>query len=47
MLEAKKLVDWDGTSHLSGVELQTKIAKTITQPPNVIQRIKDVLKESS
>ncbi len=47
MLEAKKLVDWDGTSHLSGVELQTKIEKTITQPPGVIKRIKDVLKESS
>ncbi len=47
MLEAKKLVDWDGTSHLSGVELQMKIDKTITQPAGVIKRIKDVLKESS
>ena len=40
MLEAKKLVDWDGTSHLSGVELQKKIEKTITQPPGVIKRSK-------
>jgi tripartite-type tricarboxylate transporter receptor subunit TctC len=47
LLDAKKLVDWDGTSHLSGVELQKKIEKTITQPPGVIKRIKDVLKESS
>lgn len=47
LLDAKKLVDWDGTSYLSGVELQKKIEKTITQPPGVIKRIKDVLKESS
>ena len=47
LLEAKKLVYWDGTSYLSGVELQKKIEKTITQPPSVIKRIKDVLKESS
>ena len=47
LLEAKKLVDWDGTSFLNGVELQKKIEKTITQPPDVIKRIKDILKESS
>jgi len=44
--EAKKLVDWDGTSYLSGADLQKKIDKTVTQPLEVIKRIKDVLKES-
>jgi hypothetical protein len=44
--DAKKLVDWDGTSFLSGVELQKKIEKTITQPPNVIKGIKEIFKES-
>lgn len=44
--EAKKLVDWDGTSHLSGVELQKKIETTVTQPPEVIKRIREILKES-
>ena len=47
LLEAKKLIDWDGTSYLNGVELQNKIEKTVTQPPEVIKRIKDILKESS
>ena len=47
LLEAKKLVDWDGTSYMNGLELQKKIEKTITQPPDVIKRIKDILKESS
>ena len=45
MTDAKKLVEWDGTSYLSGVELQKRIEKTITQPPDVIKRIKDILKE--
>jgi tripartite-type tricarboxylate transporter receptor subunit TctC len=44
--EAKKLVDWDGTSYLSGPELQKKIEQTVTQPPQVINRIKEILKES-
>jgi hypothetical protein len=43
--EAKKLVEWDGTSYLSGAELQKRIEKTITQPPDVIKRIKEILKE--
>ncbi len=47
LLEAKKLVDWDGTSYMNGLELQKKIERTITQPPNVIKRIKDILQESS
>ena len=46
LLEAKKLVDWDGTSYLNGVELQKKIAKTISQPAEIIQRVKDILKEA-
>jgi tripartite-type tricarboxylate transporter receptor subunit TctC len=44
--EAKKLMDWDGRSYLSGAELQNKIEKTVTQPPEVIIRIKDILKEA-
>src|SRR5258705_12693260 len=44
--EAKKLVDWDGASYFSGADLQKKIEKTVTQPPDVIRKIKDVLKES-
>ena len=44
--EAKKLVDWDGTSHLSGAELQKTIDKTISQPAEMIKRIKDILKEA-
>ena len=43
--EAKKLVDWDGTSYLSGADLQKKIEKTVTQPPDVIKQIKEILKE--
>jgi hypothetical protein len=46
MTEAKKLLDWDGASHLSGAELQKRIDKTVTQPPEVIKRIKEILKES-
>ena len=44
--EAKKLVDWDGASHLTGVDLQKKIDTTVSQPPDVIKRIKDILKDS-
>jgi tripartite-type tricarboxylate transporter receptor subunit TctC len=43
--EAKKLVDWDGTSYLNGAELQKKIETTVTQPLEVIKRIKEILKE--
>src|SRR5207344_328763 len=41
--EARKLVDWDGSSYLSGAELQKKIEATVTQPPEVIKRIKEIL----
>jgi tripartite-type tricarboxylate transporter receptor subunit TctC len=44
--EAKKLVDWDGVGFLNGPDLQKKIEKTITQPQEVIKRIKEILKES-
>lgn len=44
--EAKKLVDWDGSSHLGGIDLQKKIDKTVSQPADVIKRIKDILKDS-
>jgi hypothetical protein len=40
--EAKKLVDWDG-SFLSGEQLQKRIEKTVTQPPDVIKRVKAIL----
>ena len=44
--EAKKLVDWDGASHLNGAQLQKKIEATVTQPAAVIKQIKDILKEA-
>ena len=44
--EAKKLLDWDGTTYLNGEQLQKKMIATITQPPEVIKRIKEILAES-
>jgi|RhiMetdeSRZDD1v2_1073273.scaffolds.fasta_scaffold58774_4 tripartite-type tricarboxylate transporter receptor subunit TctC len=44
--EAKKLLDWDGATYLSGEQLQKKMISTITQPPEVIKRIKEILAES-
>jgi tripartite-type tricarboxylate transporter receptor subunit TctC len=44
--EAKKLTDWDGRWYLSGEQLQKKIETTITQPPDVIKRIREILEES-
>jgi tripartite-type tricarboxylate transporter receptor subunit TctC len=44
--EAKKLLDWDGTTYLSGEQLQKKIDATVTQPPEIIKRIKEILAES-
>jgi tripartite-type tricarboxylate transporter receptor subunit TctC len=40
--EGKKLVDWDG-SYLAGEQLQKKIDATLTQPPEIIKRIKQIL----
>lgn len=44
--EAKKLVDWDGAAFLTGEQLQKKIEVTVTQPPDVIKRIKEILEET-
>lgn len=46
-MEAKKLVDWDSVSFLTGAALQQRMDKIISQPPDVIKRIKDILKETS
>ena len=46
LVEGKKLVDWDGISYLSGAQLQKKIDKTVTQPPEIMKRIKEILKEA-
>jgi tripartite-type tricarboxylate transporter receptor subunit TctC len=44
--EAKKLLDWDGASFLSGEQLQKKLEATISQPPEVLKRVKEILEES-
>jgi tripartite-type tricarboxylate transporter receptor subunit TctC len=44
--DAKKQLDWDGTTFLTGQDLQKKIEVTVTQPPEIINRIKEVLEES-
>lgn len=44
--EAKKLLDWDGTTHLTGEQLQKKVSDTISQPPEVIKQMKEILPES-
>jgi len=44
--EAKKQLDWDGATFLSGEELRKTIEATVTQPPEVIKRVKEVLAES-
>jgi tripartite-type tricarboxylate transporter receptor subunit TctC len=44
--EAKRLLDWDGKTYLTGEQLQKKIETTVTQPPDVIKRIKEILEES-
>jgi len=43
--EAKKLLDWDGSTFLTGEQMRQKIETTVTQPPDVIKRIKEVLAE--
>ena len=40
--DAKKLVDWDG-SYMSGEQLQKRIERAVTQPPEIIKRIKEIL----
>jgi len=44
--DAKKLLDWDGTTSLSGEELQKKMITTISQPPEIIKQVKEILAES-
>ena len=44
--DAKKLLDWDGATFLSGEQLQKKMIDTVTQPPEVIKRMKEILAES-
>jgi tripartite-type tricarboxylate transporter receptor subunit TctC len=44
--EAKKQLDWDGSFSLNGEQLQKKVEVTVTQPPDVIKRIKETLEES-
>jgi tripartite-type tricarboxylate transporter receptor subunit TctC len=43
--EAKKQLDWDGQTYLTGEQMRQKIEATVTQPPDVIKRIKEVLAE--
>ena len=43
--EAKKLLDWDGTTFLSGDQLQKKIIATVTQPADVVKRVKEIMGE--
>jgi tripartite-type tricarboxylate transporter receptor subunit TctC len=44
--EAKRLLDWDGKTYLTGEQMQKKIESTVTQPSEVINRIKEILAES-
>jgi tripartite-type tricarboxylate transporter receptor subunit TctC len=41
--EGRRLLDWDGTTYLSGEQLHKKIEATVTQPPDVLKRVKEVL----
>jgi tripartite-type tricarboxylate transporter receptor subunit TctC len=41
--EAKKLLDWDGRTYLGGEQLQKKLIDTVTQPPEVLKRVKGIL----
>ena len=43
--EAKKLLDWDGATYLSGEQLQKKLIATITQPAEVVKRVKEIMAE--
>ena len=43
--EAKKLLDWDGTTFLSGDQLQKRMIDTVTQPADVVKRVKEIMAE--
>ena len=40
--DAKKLVDWEGSS-MGGEQLQKRIERAVTQPPEIIKRVKEIL----
>ena len=44
--DAKKFLDWDGSTWLSGEQLQKKMIDTVTQPADVVKRVKEILAES-
>jgi tripartite-type tricarboxylate transporter receptor subunit TctC len=44
--DAKKLLDWDGTTSLDGEQLQKKLIDTVSQPPEVLKQVKEILAES-
>ena len=44
--DAKKLLDWDGATWLSGEQLQKKMIDTVTQPAQVVDKVKEILAES-
>jgi hypothetical protein len=44
--DAKKLLDWDGATSLSGEQLQKKLIDTVTQPPEALKRVKEILAKS-
>ena len=41
--DAKKLLDWDGRTYLGGEQLQKKLIDTVTQPPEILKRVKEIL----
>ena len=43
--EAKKLLDWDGTTFMSGDQLQKKIIAVVSQPADVVKRVKEIMAE--
>ena len=44
--DAKKLLDWDGATWLSDEQLQKKMIDTVTQPAQVVDKVKEILAES-
>lgn len=43
--EARKQLDWDGSTFLTGEQMRQKIEATVTQPAAVIKRVKELLAE--
>jgi tripartite-type tricarboxylate transporter receptor subunit TctC len=44
--ESKNALDWDGSSQMTGEQLQKRIETAMNQPPDIIKRIKEILTES-